>query len=362
MWNKLAELFQDPSYKRLGIAVILSAIVHAFLFDGVNFHLPSFFDDIEPLQARIQLNNAKPAQIEKPKQESEVIKQQPIKPDKPVEPPKAEELVEPQEVIETTEQPSPEKVVTDEVAVEPSPTENLPPKEATSPQTEETYKVLNENAYQYVETEFEVHTEPDGSAQGVAKITHEVVESNLYNLSFVIEPKGVAALFVSNLFQTSKGLLTSTGLQPNSYSYQYGDKTEKSRTANFDWQNKKLELITAKGSKIEELPDGTQDLLSFMYQFMYVPPLEKMQINIANGKKLTIYVYSFEGEEPVILPSGEFRTIHIVHTGNNVDEKTELWLAIDYQHIPIKIVKTEKEGRYYEFIATRISTTRPTNQ
>jgi hypothetical protein len=51
-----------------------------------------------------------------------------------------------------------------------------------------------------------------------------------------------------------------------------------------------------------------------------------------------------------------------VHTGNDADEKTELWLAIDYQHIPVKIVKTEKEGRYYEFIATRISTTRPTTQ
>jgi hypothetical protein len=162
--------------------------------------------------------------------------------------------------------------------------------------------------------------------------------------------------------QTSKGLLTSTGLQPNTYTYQYGDKTDKSRTANFDWQNKKLEMITAKGIKIEELPEGTQDLLSFMYQFMYVPPLEKMQINIANGKKLTTYDYSFEGEEALILPNGEFRTIHIVHMGNNLDEKTELWLAIDYQHIPIKIVKTEKEGRYYEFIATRISTTRPTTQ
>lgn len=358
MWNNFLSIFRDTSYQRLGIAVVLSAILHFFLLDGINLRLTSYFDAVEPIQARIELTKAKPNPVETIKPESITPEPTPVKPEQLIEPPK-EEAVAPQEA---PVQPSPESQVVAEELAPQQPTENLPSQEATPQQTEETNKVLNENAYQYVETEFEVHTEPDGSAQGVAKITHEVVESNLYNLSFVIEPKGLFALFLGNLLQTSKGLLTSTGLQPNTYNYQYGDKTDKSRTANFDWQNKKLELITAKGSKIEELPEGTQDLLSFMYQFMYVPPLEKMQINIANGKKLTTYDYSFEGEEALILPQGEFRTIHIVHTGVNVDEKTELWLAIDYQHIPIKIVKTEKDGRYYEFIATRISTTRPTTQ
>jgi hypothetical protein len=363
MWNKLAEIFKDLSYRRLGIAVVLSIVLHAFLFDGFNFSLPTFKDEIKPLEARIQLNKVKPAPLEQPKQEvaAEQASEKPIKPNKPIEPPKAEKPVEPQETIEIPEPPTPEvgKVVED-VAMQPP--ENIAPEKTAEQQPTELYAGLSENTYQYVETDFDVHTEADGSVQGFAKITHEVVDGHLYNLNFVIEPKGVFALFVSNLVQTSKGILTNTGLQPNTYIYQYGDKTEKTRTAQFDWVNKKLELITSKGSKIAELPEGTQDLLSFMYQFMYVPPLQQMQINIANGKKLTLYGYGFEGEEVLLLPSGEFRTNHIVHTGSDADEKTELWLAIDYQHIPVKIVKTEKEGRYYEFIATRIRTTRPTTQ
>jgi hypothetical protein len=365
MWNKFAEIFKDLSYKRLGIAVVLSIVLHAFLFDGFNFSLPIFKDDIKPLEARIKQNKVKPVSLEQLKK-AEAIKQASEKPNKPIDPPKTEKPVEPQENIETPESPTPEaKKIDEDVAIqrpENIAPENIAPEETEQEQPTESNTALNENTYQYVETNFDVRTEADGSVQGFAKITHEVVDGHLYNLNFVIEPKGVFALFVTNLVQTSKGTLTNIGLQPNTYTYQYGDKTEKKRTAQFDWVNKKLELITAKGSKIEELPEGTQDLLSFMYQFMYEPPLQQMKINIANGKKLTLYGYTFEGEEVLFLPNGEFRTNHIVHTGNDADEKTELWLAIDYQHIPVKIVKTEKEGRYYEFIATRISTTRPTTQ
>lgn len=364
MWNKFVELLQEPSFKRLSLAVVISAIVHAFFLDGFHIRLPSLDDDIKPLEARIQINQPKATPLENLTKEAIVPKQIPSK---PVEPPKTEETIAPKETIEMPEQLAPETEDAADNVVLQQPSKILPPEdaeqqEATEREPVEPSAVLSENAYQYIETDFEVHTEADGSVQGFAKITHEVVEGNLYNLNFVIEPKGVVALFVSNLIQTSKGVLTSTGLQPNSYSYQYGDKTEKMRIANFDWLNKKLELITSKGSKIEELPEGTQDLLSFMYQFMYVPPLQQMQINITNGKKLTSYGYGFEGEEVLFLPGGEFRTLHIVHTGAGSDEKTDLWLAIDYQHLPVKIVKTDKESRYYEFVATRISTTRPTAQ
>jgi Protein of unknown function (DUF3108) len=361
MWNKLAEVFNDISYRRLGIAVVLSIIFHTFLFDGFKITLPIFNDDIKTIQARIQINKLKPVSIENPNQAA-VTKEAPVKPSKVIEPPKVEEPSEPQNTVKASEQPSLEsEKVSEEVASQPISDNQLPAVDADQ-QPSESNTAMSENAYQYVETNFDVRTEAEGSVQGFAKITHEVIDGHLYNLNFVIEPKGIAALFISNLVQTSKGTLTNLGLQPKTYAYLYGDKSEKARTANFDWVNKKIELITSKGSKIQELPDGTQDLLSFMYQFMYVPPLQQMQISIANGKKLNLYEYGFEGEEVLFLPIGEFRTIHIVHIGSDADEKTELWLAIDYKHIPVKIVKTEKEGRYYEFVATSISTTRPTTQ
>jgi hypothetical protein len=96
-----------------------------------------------------------------------------------------------------------------------------------------------------------------------------------------------------------------------------------------------------------------------MYQFMYVAPLQKMQIYIATGKKLTTYDYSFEGEENINTTLGELKAIHITHSGNDADEKAELWLAIDYQYVPVKIRKIDKNGKVVEMVATRINTNRP---
>jgi uncharacterized protein DUF3108 len=141
--------------------------------------------------------------------------------------------------------------------------------------------------------------------------------------------------------------------------YQYGDKADKTYTAKFDWLNKNVSLITVKGTKTANINDGTQDLLSFMYQFMYVPPLERMQISIATGKKLTNYQYSFDGEENINIPMGEIKTLHILHKSDDNDEKTELWLALDYQYVPVKIRKTERNGKIYELVARQINTARP---
>ena len=74
---------------------------------------------------------------------------------------------------------------------------------------------------------------------------------------------------------------------------------------------------------------------------------------MTNGKRFKTYYYGFEGEETLETALGKVRTIHIGRS-NNDDEKTELWLAVDYHHLPVKISKTEKDGTVTERIATRL--------
>ena len=100
--------------------------------------------------------------------------------------------------------------------------------------------------------------------------------------------------------------------------------------------------------------DGAQDLMSFMYQFMFVPPLQEMQLAITNGKRLKTYAYGFDGEETLQTPFGEVRCLHIGRAGGDGEEKTDLWLAADYHYLPVKISKTEKDGTVLERIATRL--------
>jgi hypothetical protein len=361
MWSKFAEIMQDPSYKPLGIALIVSLALHAFLLGKLDLTLPSLKKEMHLIEARIQMPKAVIKSVEAPEPEETVAPApEPLK--ELVSEANAEAPSEP--VPEpTVEAPVPE-VLAEPPPVEPPPLAQIENSEAETqqqePQPVDIGLVINENAYQYVETDFDVRTKIDGSADGKATITYNLTDGSHYQLKWLTAGTGFAALLFPDLLQTSEGLLTKTGLQPVNYLYQFGNKADKTRTANFDWQSKKVVLQTSKGTKTEELPEGTQDLLSFMYQFMYVAPLQTMQISIATGKKLTTYDYSFEGEENINSSLGELKTIHITHSGIDSDEKTELWLAIDYQYVPVKIRKIEKNGNLVEMVATRINTNRPT--
>ena len=367
MWNKLEVLMQDPSHKRLALALCASILLHAMMFGGVDLSLPYFKKEMHVIEARIQMPKATVKQVEPAKLEPEVVMPKAEKsiepPPQPVIPPKVEETADAptQEVAETNNpEPAPEVVPPVESSTPSQVPEKIEPEPAQEPQPVDAGLVINENAYQYVETYFDVSTKIDGPTEGKAKAIFNVVDNDHYQLNFLVKAEGLAALILPDLLQTSDGLLTKTGLRPLNYLYQFGKKTDKTRKAVFDWQTNTVQLTNGNEVKTEALLEDTQDVLSFMYQFMYVPPLQKMQLNITNGKKIREYDYGFEGEENVNSTLGEVKTIHIVHTGVEVDERIELWLAIDYQYIPVKIRKIDKDGKIYEFVATRVITTRPT--
>jgi Protein of unknown function (DUF3108) len=361
MWNKLAEILQQPASKRLGVAILVSALLHTLFFGNINFSLPSLKKDMHLIEARIQMPKviAKPAPEPIIESLPDVRAEPEIGKVEPAAEPEIDKVAEPEPVSPT---PEPVAEVARDPEVKAKPLEQVEYVEP-SPTTEQAQPadiglVISENAYQYVETEFDVRTKIDGEAEGKAKITYNLLDGKQYQINWLTEGSGFAALLFPDLLQTSDGELTKTGLRPNQYLYQFGNKVDKSRSAAFDWQTKKVSLQTSKGTKVEDLPEGTQDLLSFMYQFMHVAPLQHMQLPIVNGKKLRIYDYSFEGEEQVNSSLGELKTLHILHSGND-EEKTELWLAIDYQYVPVKIRKIDNDGKVVEMLATRITTNRP---
>ncbi|MDO9051528.1 MAG: DUF3108 domain-containing protein [Methylotenera sp.] len=213
-------------------------------------------------------------------------------------------------------------------------------------------------AYQYAETEFEVRRGGDASVAGFTRVIFNIDKNGTYSISSNTQAKGLASLFLGTLIQKSEGTVTSNGLVPSFYLYQYGADENKTQTARFVWSDNALQMHSAKGDKTEMLVAGTQDFLSFMYQFMFLPPLENMQIMMTNGKNLRTYIYSFEGEEIIYTKLGELKTVHLLRSGSE-EEKTELWLALDYQYLPVKIRKTEKDGSIIEQIATNIYKTSP---
>ncbi len=362
MWQTLQSWVDKPGVQRLGWAVLVSMLLHAWLFSGHFFKLPSLSKEMHTIEARIQM-----PKVVVPESTQAKPEKAPVSTDKPK--PKLKRLVHkpkpvPQPEMLPVEEPKAEAVTENTSTVpeaapvqEPTQTQDETPTEA--PQIADTGLVINENAYRYVETYFNVSTKIDGRAEGKAKIVYDLMDERHYKITSLTEANGLAALFIGDLMQESEGELTKTGLQPHRYLYQYGDKEDKTYLATFDWQNKSLLMVSSKSEKAVPLVEGSQDLLSFMYQFMFVPPLETMQIPITNGKKLRIYDYQFDGEVLLTGELGEVNTLHISRSGQDPEERVEFWLAPSYQNIPIKIRKTEKDGKVYEMTATRINTNRP---
>lgn len=211
--------------------------------------------------------------------------------------------------------------------------------------------------YTFLNMHYDLYKGVGGAKIGKANIMFEALPEKRYIINSVTEPMGIAKFFVDGvLTQTSNGVLTEAGLQPDDFTYIFAEKADKTRQAIFDWNVKQIKLRNNKGEQMAILETGSQDLLSFMFQFMYEPPLQTMQIWIADGKRLRLYDYIFEGEETLKTEMGDLQTLHIANIKATSDEKTELWLAVDYRNLPVKIRKTEKDGSVIEQVITSLST------
>jgi hypothetical protein len=207
----------------------------------------------------------------------------------------------------------------------------------------------------YVDLYFDVKRLGFGSAK--AHIRYQAEPEGRYSLRSEAEAKGLASLaFSGQRFETSLGRVTERGLQPDSYRYALSGKPDKAQIADFDWEAMKLTIKNAKTEKVLDLPEGTQDFLSFLFQFIFVPPLNRMQYALTNGRTLMTYDYLFVGEDEIETPMGKLNTFHIAKSSGDPDEKTEVWLAMDYRFIPIKILKIAKDGSGFELTATRLDT------
>jgi hypothetical protein len=314
-------------------AVLLSLLLHVLLLGGWNFVMPRFESSSHLIEAELL-----PPTVKKP-----------LPPKKAHKPIKrlAKSLAESNEVSRESIEPN-----TDEQVEVPQVAEPLW-REEDRPAYEEMARLPPPT---FVDMEFDVKR-VNGFGSGRAHYRYQAEPQSRYSLRSEMEAVGLASIaFSGKRIETSIGRITEQGLQPEAYRVEVTGKPDKLQAANFDWSSNKLTLKTAKKETLEDLPEGTQDFLSFMYQFMFVPPLERMEWPLTNGKMVRVYNYQFISEEVIATKFGLINTYHIAKSSGDSEEKTDVWLAEDYRFIPIKILKITKDGSGYEFIATRIDT------
>ena len=347
--NNTAQFSSNTSYRRMAIAVLVSVILHALFFGGFTWRLPSINESTSIIEAQLvkraapKLQDAKPIPIKVKKTiRKEVV--QPIKIAQPVQESVTEPVLEnpTQHIIDDRNAP----VEYVGAPVESSATTSVPADEAAP------------KPYAYVVTEFDVKRGRDANSAGSAKIVYQALPNQHYSLSSEMKAKGLLSLFIQQRTLTSEGLVTDNGLQPINFKYQVAGNKEKSTDTVFDWQNRTVIFHSSKGEIRVDLPDEAQDLLSFMYQFMFVPPLNKIKFNVTNGKAMKEYDYVFNGEEVLNTKLGQMNTIHLHRTNDDGDETIDLWLAPNYLHLPVKITQTNKKGTI-ELNVTRLQTEAP---
>lgn len=151
----------------------------------------------------------------------------------------------------------------------------------------------------------------------------------------------------------SIGTITKDGLRPQRFE---GHNRGKSLSADFDWAASKLLLIHDGVNQALTLPPGAQDRLSIMYQLMFAARDKApfMDFAMTNGRKLERYRYAVQPEVTIDTPFKRLNTIHLVKTREPNDTGTEVWIAPEYGHLPVKVVIIEDNGVRYEQVATRV--------
>lgn len=208
---------------------------------------------------------------------------------------------------------------------------------------------------EHAEIRYTLYKGQDGFSVGHAVHTWKR-DGNNYSITQIAEASGIVSIFYSGRHvQISQGVITANGMQPDSYWVQRGQSAEKTDTAKFDWKDRQLTFGTGNDTRTASLPEGTQDLLSFLYQLAFAPPLEgRTRLHITTGRKLGNYGYQSLGEETVETPLGSIRALHIAQVRQEGEENTEIWLATEYHYLPLKIRFTDKQGSVMEQTVTAI--------
>jgi hypothetical protein len=172
-------------------------------------------------------------------------------------------------------------------------------------------------------------------------------DGETYSLRTQTETVGLAALFrPAKVVQLSEGRLGAEGFMPQEFRGERRDK--EAERAYFDWGNMKVTLYSGGKPKREaEMASGAQDMLSQIYQ-IGLNGGGRVNLMIATGKSYSRHAFEPVGEEKLATRFGELRTWHMKTSGQPGEQAMELWLAMDYRNLPVRIRFIDRKGEVFD--------------
>ena len=172
-------------------------------------------------------------------------------------------------------------------------------------------------------------------------------QGHRYQLDSFTQTQGLVQLFHAEkrIFKSS-GEITQRGLRPEHFysSRERSGKIEQA-SAHFKWDTHKLILESNRNETSTQLEPGSQDLISFIYQFSLAPPATgRLQLPITNGYQLEQYELEVLNEEILETPLGSLKTIPVKQIRRTGKESIEIWLATDYHYLPVRVRFIGRDG------------------
>ena len=198
----------------------------------------------------------------------------------------------------------------------------------------------------------EYELERDG--QLFANVTERFTQdANQYKIESVTQGIGVYALLGKRELK-SNGIVTKQGLKPLHFASLQSSSAKRTLINDFDWENKLLKMQVKGRQQEQALQDGTQDLLSIMYQFMFKPPTQMtFDTPLTIGKKVSIADYAVTSKTEVLkIKAGQFNVVTL--TERNTDEPKVIYLSKDDHYLPVKVVMYD-DGAKFEQTLTKLT-------
>jgi (2Fe-2S) ferredoxin len=170
---------------------------------------------------------------------------------------------------------------------------------------------------------------------------------NAYAISSRTTSEGLLKVFLDETVTlTSEGSVGTAGLRPDTFEQRQARRRGRDVRATFDWKGGVMHSESNGESKEHELPAGTQDRISVMYQFMNIAPRgDTIDMHMSNGRKVERYTYRKTEEVALSTPAGDFDTLHYERVTTEPGQgHAQVWLAKDRFNFPVRIVFDDPKG------------------
>ena len=177
-----------------------------------------------------------------------------------------------------------------------------------------------------------------------------------YRIRGEAEAEGFFTLFLEGrILQESRGSVTASGLRPGHFSERRPNAGAEGVA--FDWEGGTVTFERGDEKRSAPLAGNTVDWLSMIFQLAHVPPSSRVyEMQVYTQRRMYAFRLQVLGLEDIEIPLGRVRALHLRHEDPERKETVDVWLGVDQHNLPVKMRYPVARNRLMvEQVATRVS-------